>query len=299
MSALPPSSPVLLASIERMRVREATDRGYASEIAAWENGTARTVGSRQSLERIVAPQALRQRPRSPDRKASRNRRRRLGGSSALPDTLRHHYTEGQRAVLCIVGGEVKRHGICALPIDKIAALAGVGRTTVQTTMHIAWKETRHIKITRRPRRAQKSLTNLIEITSPEWLTWLKNGPSAHKPDRVQFAKKANPTKKTDKDEERTIRIAESMSAEIAEIAGYSDATLPSWWQNPPAHLVVHRWVNDLTAVGIGSHWLRGVCRWVMGRKSDQKPPLSIAYFDPEIRRLIERQKSSINRVMPQ
>src|SRR5262245_56065749 len=41
--------------------------------------------------------ASRQRPRSPDRKASRDRRRRLGGSSTLPDTLRHHYTEGQRA----------------------------------------------------------------------------------------------------------------------------------------------------------------------------------------------------------
>ena len=53
----------------------------------------------------------RQRPRSPDRQASRDRRRRLGGSSALPDTLRHHYTEGQRAVLCIIAGEVKHHGV--------------------------------------------------------------------------------------------------------------------------------------------------------------------------------------------
>ena len=44
----------------------------------------------------------------------------LGGSSALPDTLRHHYTEGERAVLFIVAGEVKRHGICDLPIDEIA-----------------------------------------------------------------------------------------------------------------------------------------------------------------------------------
>jgi hypothetical protein len=67
----------------------------------------------------------RQRQRSPDRKASRDRRRMLGGSSALPDNLRHHYTEGQRSVLCIVAGEIKRHGVCDLPIDKIAALAGV------------------------------------------------------------------------------------------------------------------------------------------------------------------------------
>ena len=91
----------------------------------------------------------RQRQRSPDRKASRDRRRMLGGSSALPDNLRHHYTEGQRSVLCIVAGEVKRHGVCDFPIDKIAALAGVCRTTVQTTLHEA-RRLGHIKITERP-----------------------------------------------------------------------------------------------------------------------------------------------------
>ncbi|WMT71139.1 hypothetical protein [Bradyrhizobium sp. Ash2021] len=57
--------------------------------------------------RIMGRFASRQRQRSPDRKASRDRRRMLGGSSALPDNLRHHYTEGQRAVLCIVAGEVR------------------------------------------------------------------------------------------------------------------------------------------------------------------------------------------------
>lgn len=36
----------------------------------------------------------------------------------MPPNLRHHYTEGQRAVLCIIAGEVKHHGICDLPIDK-------------------------------------------------------------------------------------------------------------------------------------------------------------------------------------
>jgi len=41
----------------------------------------------------------------------RNRKRMLGGSSALPDTIRHHYTEGERAVLCVVAGEVKRRAL--------------------------------------------------------------------------------------------------------------------------------------------------------------------------------------------
>jgi hypothetical protein len=52
--------------------------------------------------RIGSRFVSRQRQRSPDRKASRDRRRMLGGSSALPDDLRHYYTEGQRAVLCIL-----------------------------------------------------------------------------------------------------------------------------------------------------------------------------------------------------
>ena len=83
-------------------------------------------------------------PRSADRKASRDRRRRLGGSSALPDRMRHCYTEGNRAVLCIVAGEIKQQGFCDLPVDKIAALAGVCRTSVQNTLHEA-RRLRHIR----------------------------------------------------------------------------------------------------------------------------------------------------------
>jgi len=101
----------------------------------------------------------------------------LGGSSALPDNLRHHYTKGQRSVLCIVSGEVKQQGICDLPNDKIAALAGVCRTTVQTAMHEA-RRLGHIKITERPVPGRKSLPNMVEIISPEWRTWFRRGPSS-------------------------------------------------------------------------------------------------------------------------
>ena len=115
-----------------------------------------TTPLRKVASRLWSRFTSRQRQRSPDRKASRERRRMLGGSSVLPDNLRHSYTEGQRAVLCIVAGEVKHHGICDLPIDKIAALAGVCRTSVQTTMHEA-RRLGHIKITERPQRGRKSL----------------------------------------------------------------------------------------------------------------------------------------------
>jgi hypothetical protein len=130
--------------------------------------------------RIGTRFAPRQHPRSPERKASRERRRMLGGSAAIPPNLRYHYTEGQRAVLCIVAGEVKHHGLCDLPIDKIAALAGVCRTTVQTALHEA-RRLFHIRITERPRPGRKSLTNLVAIMSAEWLTWIARGPTAHHP----------------------------------------------------------------------------------------------------------------------
>src|SRR5258707_183171 len=68
-------------------------------------------------------------PRSPDRQASIERRRCWGGSSALPPTLRQHYTEGERAGLSVVVMEVKDKGICDAPIDRMAAHAGICRTT--------------------------------------------------------------------------------------------------------------------------------------------------------------------------
>jgi hypothetical protein len=146
--------------------------------------------------RIGSRFTSRQRQRSPDRKASRDRRRMLGGSSALPDNLRHHYTEGQRSVLCVVAGEIKRHGICDFPIDKIAALAGVCRTTVQTTMHEA-RRLGLIKIAERPQRGRKSLTNVMEIISPEWRAWMRRGPSAAHHIGSKMVKIVSPTKSKD------------------------------------------------------------------------------------------------------
>jgi hypothetical protein len=143
--------------------------------------------------RVGSPFKSRQRSRSPDRKASRDRRRMLGGSSALPDNLRHFYTEGLRAVLCIVGGEVKRQGVCDLPNDQIAALAGVCRTTVQTAMHEA-RLLGHITITERPIFGRKSLTNIVRVSSPAWLAWLKRCPSPSRFIGFNPVKRVSPTK---------------------------------------------------------------------------------------------------------
>jgi hypothetical protein len=130
--------------------------------------------------------------RSPDRRASRDRRRMLGGSSCMPPKMSLEFTEGERAVMCIIAGEVKHHGLCDLSIDEIAARAGVCRTTAQNAMHEA-RRLRHITILERPRRRMKSLTNLVQICSIEWLAWVKRGPSAAKLIGSNSVKKMSPT----------------------------------------------------------------------------------------------------------
>ena len=83
------------------------------------------------------PRLCRNRLSSEERTKRRHRKRMLGGSSAMPDNLRGHYTEGERAALCIVAFEIKRQGLCDRSIDEIAARADVGRTTVQNALHQA------------------------------------------------------------------------------------------------------------------------------------------------------------------
>lgn len=130
--------------------------------------------------------------RSPDRKASRDRRRMLGGSSCMPPKMSLEYTEGERAVMCIIAGEIKHHGLCDLSIDEIAARAGVCRTTAQNAMHEA-RRLRHITVLERPRPGMKSLTNVIRICASEWLAWVKRAPSAARLIGSNSLKKLNPT----------------------------------------------------------------------------------------------------------
>lgn len=193
MTAYVPRSPGFAPSVKRLKSQQ-----WNEPIAqAYEQGSIATepaVPSARAAKPHNASHLLpRQRPRSPDREASRDRRRRLGGSSALPDTLRHYYTEGQRAVLCIIAGEFKHRGVCDLPIDKLAALAGVCRTTVQTTLHEG-RRLFHLKVIERPRRGRKSLTNLVKIVSTEWRAWISRGTTGDRRIGSNSAKMASTTK---------------------------------------------------------------------------------------------------------
>lgn len=148
---------------------------------AFETGDAHTRKASKGLASAVSRVASRfisrgARPRStsPDREASLKRKRRWAGSSGLPATLRDDYTQGEVAVLTVVAVEVKKHGYCDLAIDRMAAVAGVSRTTCQNALRKANNaERRHVSIEVRPRPGQKNLTNIIRIISSAWLGWLK------------------------------------------------------------------------------------------------------------------------------
>lgn len=113
-----------------------------------------------------------------DRTASRGRKRTMGGAGAMPHTIRCHYTEGERAALTVIALEVKRRGFCDWPIDKIAAVAGVSKRTVQYALATASAAERaHIKVERRPMKGRRNKTNIITIIAEDWTTWLKRGPS--------------------------------------------------------------------------------------------------------------------------
>jgi hypothetical protein len=111
-------------------------------------------------------------------------------SGIVPARIAVGYTPGENAVLSVIGRQCQRGGACSLPIDAIAALAGVCRTTVQNAMRAARLfGLIHIKERRIPGR--KSLTNVVTVVSLEWKGWLKLGNSGFKnmsPTRDQVKK---------------------------------------------------------------------------------------------------------------
>jgi hypothetical protein len=118
----------------------------------------------------------RRRPqRMPDREKSRERARMLGGSSSLPPKVRAKYTLCEQAVLAIVGCEVKQRGRCDLAVGAIAAKAGVCVRTVQNAVAEAIRQ-RHLAREERGLPGRKNDTNVLRITSKEWLTWIQHAP---------------------------------------------------------------------------------------------------------------------------
>jgi hypothetical protein len=125
---------------------------------------------------------------SPDRRASRDRRRRLGLAGAMPHALAARFTEGERAVLAIVAAQVKAKGVCDLPLEAIAARAGVCVTGARGAIRLA-AAAGLVAILERRRPGRPNLPNLVRIVSPEWRAWVWR--------RGGGCRKANPTDNKD------------------------------------------------------------------------------------------------------
>lgn len=134
----------------------------------------RAATSPLSVVNAVPVSARRRPPRSPDRQASLERRRRSAMSGIVPARIAASFTLGEVAALSVIARAVREAGVCILPLDKIAGLAGVSRTTAQNAVRAAERLGLILRIERR-RRGLPSLANILRIVSREWLTWLKHG----------------------------------------------------------------------------------------------------------------------------
>lgn len=107
--------------------------------------------------------------------ASLERRRRWAAAGRLPPQLQAQFTLGEAAVLAVVSSEVAKSGDCRLPLAAVAALAGVGKTTVRKAFDRA-EVLGLVTVEERRASAWVSLTNVVRIVSREWIAWLRLRP---------------------------------------------------------------------------------------------------------------------------
>jgi len=116
--------------------------------------------------------------RSPDRKKSIERRRRLAGTQPLPTAMaaKAKLTFSELAYARLIADDNLITGDSRDCHDKMAARAGTCSRTIQRAQKhfekLGW-----IEVERRPIEGQKHDTNIVRIISPEWLTWIMMGPS--------------------------------------------------------------------------------------------------------------------------
>ena len=80
----------------------------------------------------------------------------------MPPTIACRFTAGELSALSVVAAQVAKHGRCDLALDHIAALAGVGRTTVRNALGEA-RRLGFLTVEVRQLRAFRNDTNVIRI----------------------------------------------------------------------------------------------------------------------------------------
>ena len=193
-----------LVALERRKLERA-DPMRERRAADFESGVAITKPARSAEPQQRLRGKGRYRPESPEGAARRARRRALGGSGVMPHRLRSLFTEGERAALCVVAGEVQQMGRCKLPIGAIAARAGVSRTTVQNAVRRA-VALKLVSVRQRRVDRLRNLPNTIEVISTEWQMWIDRGPWRQWGIGYKFAKILYPTKSRTQQTHREERV---------------------------------------------------------------------------------------------
>ena len=111
--------------------------------------------------------------KSPDKTASLERRRKQAASGVLSPDIAKHFTTAEQAALSVIAHNAKRSGggSCDWFMDKIAAIAGVCRTSVRNALRKA-QELGLITVKERRVRWFRNLSNVISIVSSDWRKWL-------------------------------------------------------------------------------------------------------------------------------
>ena len=104
--------------------------------------------------------------------ASMERRRRWAASGRLPPGLAARFTLAEQAVLSLIAAETTRRGDCRLSVPHLAAMAGVGESTVRTAMREA-RKLGLLTVEERRLTGFRNDTNVVRIVSPEWVAWLR------------------------------------------------------------------------------------------------------------------------------
>lgn len=180
-AALDAASRLLWRAVAAGEVGEADAQRIAEEVQARRGGAGTRSPGTRPLSRSVFPPTRRS-PKSPDKIASRLRKRRCASAGAMPPGIAALFAEAERSALSIVTAEVRRHGRCVLPYDAIAARAGVSRSTAKRAIRAA--EAAGLIARRvRPQAGRKHLPTVVKIISREWRQWIARGPAVAIADR--------------------------------------------------------------------------------------------------------------------
>jgi hypothetical protein len=129
------------------------------------------IEARRALPPPHKPVGVGSKPKMPK---SIERRRRWAAAGRLPQHLAARFSLAEQAALSVIAVEVIAKGDCRLCIGHIAALAGVGETSVRNAVRAA-RDMKLVSVEERRLSRWRNDPNIVRVVSPDWLAWLSIG----------------------------------------------------------------------------------------------------------------------------